>query len=552
MRTAAAAPSPRPASGRDFALGLTFVLLAFAGLLSAFAPHTVDDAWITFRYARQWAEGHGPYFNPGEQVEGYSNFLLMVVLAHVIRFAGPDAALPVAKGIGLVSSLLAIVGAGLLARRAAGAARWADVAGIAAAALVACSTGFAYHAMSGLETALYACLLTWGVAGLASERDGPVMLGGLVLAAAALARPEAPLVCAIACGVALAARARAERVRGPGIAAPAALAPSWRALLIATLLVVVAVLGQLAFRRWAYAGEWLPNTFYAKAGGSGDRIGYVLTALFASFAGPLGLLLALAGWIVGGRAARIAVTSAIVGGLGGVLPLVTGGDWMPAHRLVVPYLPLLAVTVSLGWARLLARARRGGTGLLSTLMLLSAPISLALQWGDRTRLAEGAAKETEGVRTGHAALAAWLRASTAPGDAIVLMDIGEVGYRCIEQRIVDVTGLTDRRIGRSPGTFMAKRFDLAYVWAQRPAAIVLTLFGREDPGAPLHPFTPMEERLALDPEFQRDFLRAATDSTANANAGEMDRLRASLGADALFPYATPGRRYVLAAYRRHG
>jgi hypothetical protein len=538
----AAAPSPRPVSGRDFALGLTFVVLAFAGLVRAFAPHTVDDAWITFRYSRQWAEGHGPYFNPGEHVEGYSNFLLMAVMAQVIRVAGADAALPVAKGIGLASSLLAIVGTGLLARRAAAGARWADVAGITAAALVACSTGFAYHAMSGLETALYACLLTWGVAGLASERDGPVMLGGLTLAAAVLARPEAPLVCAIACGVALAARARAERVRMPPGAA------SWRALWIATLLVVTAVLGQLAFRRWVYDGEWLPNTFYAKAGGSGDRIGYVSDALRAPFAGPLGLLLALAGWLLGGRAARVSIVPAIVGVVGGALPLVTGGDWMPAHRLVVPYVPLLAVTVSFGWARLLARARRGGTGLLSTLLLLSAPLSLALQWGDRSRLVDGAATQTAGVRTGHAALATWLRASTAPGDAIVLMDIGEVGYRCIEQRIVDVTGLTDRQIAKSPGTFMDKRFDLAYVWAQRPAAIVLTLFGRDAPGAPLHPFSPMEQRLALDPEFQREFIVASSDTTTDA----IDRLRTSLGADALFAYATPGRRYVLAAYRRHG
>jgi hypothetical protein len=58
----------------------------------------------------------------------------------------------------------------------------------------------------------------------------------------------------------------------------------------------------------------------------------------------------------------------------------------------------------------------------------------------------------------------------------------------------------------------------------------------------------MEARFALDPDFQRDFMHVASDSTV----AESERLRASLGADALFPYATPGRRYVLAAYRRRG
>jgi len=543
-RAAPPANAPRLGTDRDFALGLTFVLLAFVGLVWAFAPHTVDDAWIAFRYSRQWAAGHGPYYNPGEHVEGYSNFLLVLLLTPVIRYAGPEAALPAAKAIGLASGLLAILGAGLLARRAAAGARWADMAGIAAAALVACSSGFAYHAMNGLETTLYACLLTWGVSGLTSQRDGAVMLGGLALAAAAIARPEAPLVCVLACGVAVVVRARAEHTAVPREYSASTPGPSWRALATACLLVVAAVLGQLAFRRIAYDGAWLPNTFYAKAGGSGNRVAYVHDALRMAFAGDIGLLLALAGWSFTGSPARTSLVPAIVGLIGGLLPLYTGGDWMPAGRLVVPYLPLLAVTASLGWARALARARRGGTGLLSVLLLASAPLSLAFHWADRVRLAESAATETAGARSGHGALADWLHSRSATGDAIVLMDIGEVGYRCIEQRIVDVTGLTDRTIATSPGTFMDKRFDLAHVWEQRPRFIVLTLFGRDDPGAPLHPFSPMEERLATAPEFQRDFVHATNDSL------QAHRLRATLGAAALFPYATPGRRYVLAAYQR--
>ena len=39
-----------------------------------------DDAFITFRYAANLAHGHGLVFNPGERVEGYSNFLWTVLL----------------------------------------------------------------------------------------------------------------------------------------------------------------------------------------------------------------------------------------------------------------------------------------------------------------------------------------------------------------------------------------------------------------------------------------------------------------------------------------
>ena len=40
-----------------------------------------EDAFITYRYALNLASGHGPVFNIGERVEGYSCFLWMVLLA---------------------------------------------------------------------------------------------------------------------------------------------------------------------------------------------------------------------------------------------------------------------------------------------------------------------------------------------------------------------------------------------------------------------------------------------------------------------------------------
>src|SRR3954470_13240280 len=34
-----------------------------------------DDAFISFRYARNWVTGKGLVYNAGERVEGYTNFL---------------------------------------------------------------------------------------------------------------------------------------------------------------------------------------------------------------------------------------------------------------------------------------------------------------------------------------------------------------------------------------------------------------------------------------------------------------------------------------------
>ena len=55
-------------------------LVALAWLASA-AWFLCDEAFISFRYARNLVEGHGLVFNPGERVEGYANFPWVLELA---------------------------------------------------------------------------------------------------------------------------------------------------------------------------------------------------------------------------------------------------------------------------------------------------------------------------------------------------------------------------------------------------------------------------------------------------------------------------------------
>ena len=52
-----------------------------------------EDAFISFRYAQNWALGHGPRYNLGDQlpVEGYSNFL-WVAVCPVVEWLGGSVA----------------------------------------------------------------------------------------------------------------------------------------------------------------------------------------------------------------------------------------------------------------------------------------------------------------------------------------------------------------------------------------------------------------------------------------------------------------------------
>ena len=64
----------------------SLLLIAFA---SRFSDFVTDDAFITFRYAHNLLTGHGMVFNPGERVEGYTNFL-WVLCSSVALFVGID------------------------------------------------------------------------------------------------------------------------------------------------------------------------------------------------------------------------------------------------------------------------------------------------------------------------------------------------------------------------------------------------------------------------------------------------------------------------------
>jgi arabinofuranosyltransferase len=66
---------------------LGFVVVAFFGVVEAWMLRFVqDDAYISWRYADNFARGWGLVWNHGERVEGYTNFLwtLILTIPHVV------------------------------------------------------------------------------------------------------------------------------------------------------------------------------------------------------------------------------------------------------------------------------------------------------------------------------------------------------------------------------------------------------------------------------------------------------------------------------------
>ena len=68
---------------------------------------TYDDAYISFRYAANLVAGHGLVYNPGEFIEGYTNFLWTLLIAAGMQIGvGPHIT---SKVVGAACSIATLV-----------------------------------------------------------------------------------------------------------------------------------------------------------------------------------------------------------------------------------------------------------------------------------------------------------------------------------------------------------------------------------------------------------------------------------------------------------
>lgn len=228
--------------------------LVLLGWLAALSWFLTEDAFISFRYARNLLEGHGLVFNPGERVEGYSNFLWTLELAAIWGVFGikPEHAAPWLSVACTVGTLAALLWWGLRAP----ALPHRKLTTWLALGLVCSSATFAvWTSGGGLETRQFTLFIVLAVVSLALYRRNRwgLLAASLSLAAASLTRPEGQLIAALCCGwFVIQSMADAGRLR-----------PDWRgmAYLIAPCAILIAA--HFLFR-YAYYGEWLPNTYYAK------------------------------------------------------------------------------------------------------------------------------------------------------------------------------------------------------------------------------------------------------------------------------------------------
>lgn len=299
----------------------------------------IDDAYITFSFSKNLAAGHGPVYSHGLRVEGYSNFLWMLLMSIPFAFGASDG-YPFAQVLALGSLAVLVATTYRLARRHCG-----PIFAAGAAATVLSATDIFRAAASGLETVPYTSSLLAATAFYLGESPWRrrYSLFGFVIVALFRIDGMVPLAFVILFELVSAAADHRLTLKswirwaGPPLLLYACYF-AWRSL---------------------YYGMPLPATYYAKEFANADPlrgIEYGWTAV-RDFG-----LLAVLPFIAAGALLRPARDSLFLAALAVchvVYVVHVGGDWMPFQRFWIPILPFGAILATWGAQNVWSAARRG-------------------------------------------------------------------------------------------------------------------------------------------------------------------------------------------------
>jgi arabinofuranosyltransferase len=443
--------------------------MAIIGLVAAYAVYstatfprwTVDDSYILFRYADNAARHGELTWNLGEDpIEGYTGVTLVVLLAMAIKLGISPVAASHAIGIacfflGGLLILLTLRGFNL---------------GSAVALALYFTAPFMYaHEWSGLETTLFATAILFSIYAFRSGRRVLFLSSILLLS---FTRPEGALLAVI-------------------------LFLAFRPFSYEALLVFGTPLLAYFVWRWAYYGQFFPNTYYAKrAAGGMSAFGFISfcvrtwirnpaavpyvgsgssalttnTMDFLTFFKDYLLRPAIAAFVlIAWRSVRkskylvfslVAFCAAV---LYAYLPLELEMNF--SHRFLAPFYPVAV----LGLGGIVKKSDMRFKLALALIFLVVPQIRIDI--GGMAAERRHASTYKELMKEAHIAVGEYLRQSFSPDDWLVVhADAGAIPYYS-KMKTVDFGRLNDEYLAR--GGHSEKEIA-DYFYSRNAAALVLT------------------------------------------------------------------------------
>ncbi len=469
-----------------------------------FGPWVVDDAGISFSYARHLAQGYGLVSQPGMMpVEGYSNFTWVVLLAPTFLLHAFDPVVtPKLISFILIAATFAMVYMMLKPIRGG---HWIA---FVALNLTALNTSFVIWTISGLENALYmflVALMLWGAVQITADGQATLpkaILIGVLVALTGMTRPDG----------------LAYTLAFPMILVPARKI-GWRnkcRLLLVYGSALALCYGAFILFRLAYFGAPLPNTYYVKGGPKVDDLLNLLT-LQASMLNRiqrllrsiLGLMIDLLPLIlVGGTLYLVIVRNwssrawAIVVYMLCSLSvyLLLPPDWMGEYRFATVFFLLFYLYIAFIGITLLSQLPQP-LAIVTQTGLVTLAIASTINWFiPRTEaFSRNPTVSFQGIKREFSDKFVWYKQTLGLSKASVMLpDIGAVIYYS-DLTVYDLVGLTDQSVAHYLGKDIDRPGFYNYVFETVKPTFIHT-----------HGFWTHHARLEDDPRFAQLYLPICT------------------------------------------
>jgi arabinofuranosyltransferase len=460
------------------------VIICFYLVSTLKARFIQDDAFTSLRYVKNFINGNGLVFNIGERVEGYTNFLWVIILSVIEKINRTfslgllieDIAQYLSIFFGITIMVLTYLLSNVFIKTQENNAQGEFVNIIyrlLPVFMMSASTPLIYWSSSAMETSLFVFLFLLSVLiHLKSKNEKHNYWFVIISVLNALLRPEGIVFFIIIMSYGL----YAEYLKHKDKKIIQRIFNSFnRSIRIELTLFLLPILFYLIFR-FIYYGYFLPNTFYAKTEFSYQfivrGIRYFLDFSKAYLFYGIVLLIPFSLVLLKKVDNRISLFFIIIF-TWIVLVILIGGDVLPIHRFFIPVMPLIYILFSLSLIEIISFiVKKSLVRSLSKISIATIIILLLIvNYGNQKEEMMIKRAYESGLVKKMKIYAGWIEEQSRMKNegekiTVAMSTIGAFSYYS-DARVIDLVGLTDSYIAHHPKEVEGINNELPVLWKER-------------------------------------------------------------------------------------
>lgn len=466
-------------------IALSFVLIYLCNQVKFIQ----DDSYISFRFVKNFVEGKGLVFNPGERVEGYTNLLWVLILSlfYSMKMNIENISQYLSMGFGIlvlfqtfkISSLIELKGDSKKGKSASQSSSY--LFNFIPVVLMVLTGAFNFWAISGMETCMFMAYILAGIFYYIKNKnsDTPNYLFSVFIFLASLTRPEGLYFF----GLIMIHKIIISIKDNKGGFVKDIF--SKKNLIMYAVYIIPT--GLFILWRLSYYGYPFPNTYYAKTGFSAAYFdaGWIYFKNFFGAYMLYGVVFALPLFLLRKKENFFEISLMYLLTIAySVYIILVGGDVLKQFRFFLPILPLIYILFGKFLEDIALQLRnKNSSGSLTTGLTMALGVSLLIGIFNYNSQKEAIKKDVEtenGLVEKMKLAGAWFnKKQTQLGRPLVLAatTIGAVSYFS-DVIVIDMLGLTDETIAHKPLqvpevsalplNWKERKYNAEYVLSRKP------------------------------------------------------------------------------------